>query len=174
MNSNQEEIWKDIVGYEGLYRVSNLGRVKNTITHNFLKNYLHKSGYVRINIKKLQKNNNCRLHRLIARAFIPNPENKKTVNHIDGNKQNNSIENLEWLTQKENNKHARDTGLHKCIGNYKGIIQGFDKDGKLVVNFSGSKDMEKRGYFPTKVYNVVSGKGKTYKGLVFRRLETLG
>ena len=67
-----------------------------------------------------------------------------------------------------------DTPVTLALPQAKSVMAKEIDAGKLVVNFSGSKDMEKRGYFPTKVYNVVSGKGKTYKGLVFRRLETLG
>lgn len=123
------EIWKDIKGYEGLYQISSLGRVKSYPRKYY--SYWRKT-YINYNEKILKplirsknKNNNyfyCDLyinkkskhyniHRLIAIAFIPNPDNKPCINHIDGNKQNNNISNLEWCTIEENNKHALNNGL---------------------------------------------------------------
>lgn len=109
-----EEIWKDIEGYENLYQISNKGNVKNIRTgkllsaekSNYLSVYLYKNGY-----KHFYK-----IHRLLAKAFIPNPENKPYINHIDGNKFNNNIENLEWCTAKENALHAVKTGLFDLKG----------------------------------------------------------
>jgi hypothetical protein len=180
---NIEEIWKDVEGYDGKYQISNLGRVKSfrgKINQNgkLLSPFIDSKGYRAINLASRW----YKLHRLIAMTFIPNPENKQTVNHIDGNKINNDISNLEWATQKENNKHARDTGLHTVIGNpeltgrrhccYKGDIQGFDNMGNLVVSFRGATDMKSQGYASTCVYRVINGNRKTYKGLVYRRVST--
>lgn len=99
-----EEIWKPVVGYEGLYEVSSFGRVKS-LKKNRIKNtegvY---NDYVQVGLSKKSKVLNIRLHRIVALAFIPNPENKKTVNHIDCNKINNHVSNLEWVSQKENNQ----------------------------------------------------------------------
>lgn len=99
-----EEIWKDIKGYEGLYQVSNMGRVRrngnilslNTVGHGYHSVSLSKNGIVR----------KILLHRLVAEAFIPNPENKPQVNHIDEDKTNNTLSNLEWVTAKENMSHG--------------------------------------------------------------------
>lgn len=114
-----QEIYKSIKGYEGLYEVSNLGNVKSLKKvrgralsgERLLKPHIV-NGYVMVTLCKDSKPFNASVHRLIAEAFIPNPENKETINHIDGNKQNNSIDNLEWATQRENNIHAYRTGLH--------------------------------------------------------------
>ena len=107
----EQEIWKDIVGYEGLYKVSNLGRVKslrlNKIMGTGNKRYTHLI-LVKNKVKKTYD-----VHRLVAQAFIPNPLNKEQVNHIDGNKQNNCVDNLEWTTIKENMKHAYKNNLYK-------------------------------------------------------------
>lgn len=127
-----KEVWKDIKGYQGLYQISNLGNVKSLdrkvnaknnkkrlIKGTFLKLRFNNRNY---NIVSLYKNNIQEvrfIHRLVAETFIPNPENKPEVNHIDGDKQNNKIDNLEWCTRTENNKHAWKTGLNKVSDNQK-------------------------------------------------------
>lgn len=121
------ETWKDIVGYEGLYQVSNLGGVKSLeryrtsklknqkqtkINERILRGNVCK-GYIRVILSKHGFNNAFSVHRLVATAFIPNNESKPYINHIDGNKQNNTADNLEWCTCNENIKHAYKTGLKK-------------------------------------------------------------
>ena len=103
------EIWKDIEGYEGLYQISNLGRVRSlaraTTSGKVLKQ-MKKHGYMNVCFSKNNVDKYFRVHRLVALAFIPNPENKPTVNHIDGNKANNNVSNLEWATHSENETHS--------------------------------------------------------------------
>lgn len=100
----KKEVWKSIPGYEGRYYVSNLGRVKGPLK--ILKPTISNWGYERVRItNNAGKRTTPRVHRLVAQVFIPNPENKPEVNHIDGNKLNNNVSNLEWVTASENKLH---------------------------------------------------------------------
>lgn len=117
------EVWKDIKGYEGLYQVSNFGRVKSVARKIQLKQYakettetimkldLNKRGYLYVHLCKNSKYKSYRVHRLVAEAFVENPEHKDQVNHIDRNVLNNKSSNLEWCTNVENMKHAKETGF---------------------------------------------------------------
>lgn len=114
-----KEIWKDIKGYEGLYQVSNLGNVMSWVNNSqhkrtrglILKPRISKHGYYYINIYKDGKRKTVKNHRLVATHFISNPKNLPCVNHRDGNKLNNKVSNLEWVTYSENRNHAINTGL---------------------------------------------------------------
>lgn len=146
---SMEEIWKDVAGYEGLYQVSNLGRVKSLskiiqgIGRGFPRKTKEKiltpcrtgTGYYFVN---LSNGTICMrlIHRLVAECFLDNPENKSDVNHKDGNKLNNNVLNLEWATRSENITHAFATGLSKphhnqtnkkrvIISNHKGDTNTF-------------------------------------------------
>lgn len=116
------EIWKDIKGYEGLYQVSNLGRIKSLdrkvktgIKYNeykiskskILKLNQKRNGYLSVDLSKENTVKTISVHRLVALNFIPNPENKEEVNHINAKKYDNRVENLEWVTKEENKKHAK-------------------------------------------------------------------
>lgn len=110
-----EEIWRDIPGYDGLYQVSNIGRVRSFVkwkgyeTPRIMSQNEDRKGYSRCTIK----GKFIPVHRLVAMAFIENICGKPQVNHIDGNKKSNNVENLEWATNSENQRHAVLTGLKK-------------------------------------------------------------
>ena len=108
----QQEIWKAIAECNGEYYVSNYGQVKSyKFGREVILKHWNVQGYLFIQLAKNNKKKSMSIHRLVAKAFIPNPYNKLTVNHKDGNKLNNCVDNLEWMTHSENMKHAWDTGL---------------------------------------------------------------
>lgn len=121
------EIWKDIKGYEGLYQVSNFGRIRSLDrwrnsgtggyfqTGKILKTKEDVNGYLRVSLLKNGKYQKMNVHRLIAIAFIPNENNFPIINHKDGNKLNNNISNLEWCTYSYNSKHAYDNELREKV-----------------------------------------------------------
>lgn len=111
------EFWKDVKGYESLYQISNLGNVKslkrNTTYERILKQRKNKDGYFYVKLCKEGNITTKKIHRLVAENFIPNPENKYSVNHINGIKNDNRLENLEWATASEQANHAVELGLWK-------------------------------------------------------------
>ena len=131
-----EEIWKDVIGYENKYEVSNLGRVRSCPRNTsglgradylIMKQSKDRRGYMTIGLTMNGKKSRFRVHRLVASSFIPNPEGKEFVNHIDGVKDNNILSNLEWATASENTRHAVEAGLinsnfdkykHKFVDDY--------------------------------------------------------
>lgn len=142
---NTIEEWRDVKGFEGSYQVSNLGRVRSldryveynnhgTFTKLFckgiiLKHQLDHDGYCRINFGTSRNRKTTGIHRLVAEAFIPNPDNLPCVNHIDGNKENNTVENLEWCTVEYNNHHAAAIGLrpHSIYENREAVKKSLSK-----------------------------------------------
>lgn len=106
-----KEIWIDVVGYEGLYKISNCGSVKNQ--DGSIKIQHQRKGYFSVNLYRNAKFKNKTVHRLVAIAFIPNPNNYPQVNHIDGDKLNNQHSNLEWCTPKQNTNHAINNNLRR-------------------------------------------------------------
>jgi hypothetical protein len=114
----ESDIWKDVVGYEDLFMVSNSGGVYSKRTNKKLKQHMREDGRCTIGtiIGGRKGKTVCfKVHRLVAEAFIPNPHNKPTVNHIDGNPRNNHVSNLEWATIKEQIDHAYKLGLCKQV-----------------------------------------------------------
>jgi len=132
------EIWKNIPGYEGLYQASNFGKIRGLrkTKYRIFRNKINSKGYFNIRLRdKNNKRYGYLVHRLIALTFIPNPNNKAQVNHIDGNKTNNEISNLEWVTPKENMIHC-----YKIIYSENGIkIKSQNKRFKerLILHLEG-------------------------------------
>ena len=127
-----KEVWKDIVGYEGLYQVSNLGRIKaiRNDADKILTAQKKQSGYIGCSLSKNGVVKHYKVHRLVAEAFIPNIENKPQINHINGIKTDNNVYNLEWCTARENINHSFRAGLSK------GRRDGENKLSKKVRQYS--------------------------------------
>lgn len=137
------EQWKPIPGYEGYYQVSNEGRVKTLSRYN-LKNQLLPErilkapldrGYPRVLFYKNKKRKHFSVHRLVAQAFIPNPEKKPQVNHINEDKTDNRVENLEWATSKENNNHG--TRTERQAKTRRRLIKQLTQTGEVIKIWGG-------------------------------------
>lgn len=143
-----KEIWKNIKGYEGIYQISNLGNVRNLLSYERknLKGEITEKGYIRVSLHKNGFRKVFRVHRLVAQAFIPNPLNKPQINHKDGNKLNNCVDNLEWATNKENIKHAIQNKLRaKEIRHVKPIA--YIKNGTIIKRYPSISSAAKETSF---------------------------
>ena len=142
--------WKDIVGYENEYQINQFGEIRTLKDSPKLKKYdvlkpqiSKRNGYVYQMLYKNGKEKLLRVHRLVAMAFLPNPNNLPQVNHKDGNKQNNSVDNLEWCEQSYNMKHAFKTGLEKPSEKQKAAVRKTnEKKRKRVVRTMGDEKNE--------------------------------
>lgn len=122
----------DIDGFD-LYQASSDGRIYSKRTKLFLKPKITRFGYAEITLYPGQVSK--KVHRLVAEAFIPNPDDKPQVNHIDGDKLNNHVDNLEWSTSTENNRHARERGLNTSTGNPRKEILQMDEEENVINEF---------------------------------------
>lgn len=153
--------WKDIVGYENEYQINQFGEIRTLNDSPKLKKYdvlkpqiSKRNGYVYQMLYKNGKEKLLRVHRLVAMAFLPNPNNLPQVNHKDGNKQNNSVDNLEWCEQSDNMKHAYKNGLQIPSENQRKAIINTNKlkqkkvcqikDGKIINTFSGISEASRQ------------------------------
>ena len=131
-------IWKTIEGTNGEYQVSDTGLVRATKTGRVLRPTVSRQGYERVCLFKMDRERRYRVHRLVAAAFIPNPDNLPQVNHIDGNKRNNHVSNLEWITNEDNMRHAKEHGLRAgherfCESKKKRVIATHIATGEQIV-----------------------------------------
>lgn len=161
------EIWKDITGWENLYKISNLGNVYSCKSDMILKPS-NKKGYLVVKLQNYKRKKTVPIHRLVASAFIPNPENKKEVNHIDCNKENNNVNNLEWCTRQENH-------YHKCLNGLNKTEQAVEKNKKPIILINNNKRYESMmdacrdlGLSVANVSRVCNHKLPHTKGYVFR------
>ena len=165
-----EEIWKDVVGFEGIYQVSNLGKVKSLKfgKEKYLSITKSSIGYLNTKLQLNKKNKSFLVHRLVAETFIKNEFNKPCVNHINGIKTDNRIENLEWCTHKENTEHSLKNDLIKTGCNHKQSKLSL-KDIEYIRKNYKEKDKKNGGYKLAEMFgvsrNCISNvvKNKTYR-----------
>lgn len=175
-----KEIFVDIVGFDGKYQISNIGNVKSVgryvarkgqsdlyVKERIKKCSIKNSGYKTLILYRDNIGKNKTIHRLVASAFIPNPENKKEVNHKDGNKLNNCVENLEWCTPSENQYHSHKTGLN-ISPNGEDSVNAKIKEIDVIeirrqyvkgdVNFSLRAIAKRFNLHPSTIYNIIKFK----------------
>ena len=174
------EVWRDVVGYEGLYQMSDQGRVKSLerkVRHwrggeriqkeRILKPITDHYGYQVVNLYTGGKQKMLSVHRLVCQAFHENPDNKPQVNHIDENKTNNCANNLEWCTYEENNNHGTRNersakALSKPIGQY-------TLDGELVKTWSSVSEAQRQtGFSRGNISQAANGKYKNSHGFIWK------
>jgi hypothetical protein len=166
-----KEIWKDIKGFEGLYQASNFGNIRSlpmrySPTINILKPRMGNWGYYFVTLYKENKAYQRVIHRLIAKTFIPNPENKPQTNHKNGNKLDNSVENLEWVTASENIEHAYRTGLK--WGRKKKVWQ-YLQNGRFIGLWNSPLEIEKTlGYHRSNIVACCMGHRKTAHKFIWK------
>lgn len=173
------ETWKSIKGYEGLYEVSNLGRVRSldrmvmmvnkgvlckSLRHGRILNpCLVGDGYCNVNLFKNGKGKHHLVHRLVATAFIPNPENLPEINHKDENKTNNVVSNIEWCSSQYNGSYGNRPNKYKVK------INQFDLNGNLMKQFDSVAEVAKEiGCHYTSISHAVKDK-KPFKGFYFEK-----
>lgn len=178
-----QEIWKDIEGYEGLYQVSNLGRVRSLdryIPHKryglqFRKGKLlvptkrkKTEKYLAVHLTKNQKQKTIAIHTLVATVFL-GPANGLEVNHKDENPTNNCVDNLEWTTHRNNMNH---NGLLQRIEQpKKKKVDAYDKQGNLCFSFDSVCEAGRNGFNTNAIFNNIKGKAKTSGGYIWKFAE---
>lgn len=155
------EIWRSVKDYEGLYEVSNWGRVRNILTHRMLKFEIN-AGYYRLVLVKNKIKTHKLVHRLVAQAFIPNPLNLPQVNHIDENKLNNCVENLEWCTAKYNNVYRG--RIERMVKTKSKTVYMLTLNGGLCGMWPSTQECTRNGFSGGDIIECCNGKRNQHKG----------
>ena len=167
-----KEIWKEIKGFEGRYSVSTLGNIRNDKSSRLLSPNIGNHGYRKCSWRENGIVEYFLVHRVVAKTFIPNPDGKRTVNHIDGDKLNNRVENLEWATDSEQQLHALDIGLRPPqLTGYDSkaskTIYQFDLQGNFIKEYGSTRCAEKELNKRLHISEVCNGKRKTSGGYIW-------
>lgn len=152
------ELWKDIPGYEGRYQISSNGNVRSLLKAIRLRHFVCGSGYEEVILKKNGDRKPKLIHRLVAEAFVPNPQGKREVNHKDGNKHNNDYRNLEWVTPSENIRHSYDVLSHKLTTKRVVCVE----TGEVFESITAAADSN--GLHVQLIWKCCNGKQKTTGG----------
>lgn len=161
--------WRDTYIYGEQYEVSNTGIVRNKVTGHILSPQEDKKGYLRVRLSLHDKKATAKVHRLVAMAFIPNPEGKPQVNHKDTDKHNNRVGNLEWATNSENQIHAYKTGLNYVTGRAgrkkKPVCKLNLNTGEVIGTYKSLADAgRENGLHDTNIHKVLTGERKSCGG----------
>lgn len=160
---------KEINLYGANYFIYDNGLLQNVKTNKFLKPYKSSGGYLYIKIVKNKRHHHIRLHRLVALAFIPNPDNLPCVNHKDGNKENNCVDNLEWCSYSDNIKHGYKNNLFKNPTFSPTRVIQYDLEGNFIKTWNSIKDIEKKfGVSHTAIRFCCLNKIKTCAGYIWK------
>lgn len=162
---NTMEEWKDIEGYEGLYQVSNYGRVRNSKRGIYRAFSDNGYGYYMVILCKNGKKKPFYVHRLVAEAFIPNPNNYEQINHKNENKHQNNVENLEWCSPKYNMNYG--TARERTSEKQRKIVYQYTLDGKLVKIWNGVNQCKYFGFEPSSISQCCNGIRKKHKGHIW-------
>lgn len=186
-----KEVWKDIPGYEGMYQASNTGKIKSLtrivnssygskmrITGKIKKLYQHPNGYVYVGLSKNGETRSCRVHRLIAMAFIENKSNLSDVNHKNGKKNDNRLSNLEWCSPSQNSIHAYEMKLRKSPNYWEGkfgalhnlskAVEMRSKEGVIIKTFASIREAERNtGIANQNITKCLKGKRRSAGGYVW-------
>lgn len=152
------------------YEISNMGTVRNKRNGNFLKPAIDKDGYLKVCLCENNKRIYRFVHRLVAIEFIENSQNKETINHIDGNKTNNCVENLEWATITENNRHALKTGLRN-MKNRQGSkkVAQYDMENNLIKIYPSANEAKRiTGFSQGHISECCRNEIKQYNGYIWK------
>jgi hypothetical protein len=153
-----EEVWKEFKNYEA----SNLGRVRNPRTGKLLNPSKDKYGYLYVSLYKDGIRTTGKIHRMVAEAFIPNPQGLPIVNHKDENKENNRVDNLEWCDDKYSINYGTRTEK-AAVARYKTVYQ-YTLDGQLVRMWTSPTECGMNGYIPCAIYMCCNGQRNKHKG----------
>ena len=159
------EEWKEIADFEGLYLISSFGRVKSIINNKILTPCIVRANGLVVGLMRNGKVEKRQVSRLVAAAFIPNPGNKPCVDHIDGVRFHNFVENLRWCSINENNNF--DIAIRNKT-KYDFPIEGIDENGNVCIEFQSYKDAHKTGYYRHLIKQSVDT-GKPYKCIIYRK-----
>lgn len=161
------EIWKDIPGYEGLYSISNIGRLRNDKTNRLLKPWIDKDGYLVYDLTKNKVKKHYRAHRLVAQTFIPNPNNYPLVNHKDEDKTNNKVSNLEWCTLEYNLNYG--TRTERSALKHSKSISKYNLNGNFIATYKSLTEAAKlNNLLKGHISSVALGKQKTAGGFIWK------
>lgn len=186
------EIWEDIEDFPH-YQVSNMGRIKRlkykgkvkrinkkgeevrqTYNEKILTQSIDTYGYLQVRLTKINKNKRTtiKVHKLVAKVFVSNPKNKPQVNHINEDKTDNRVENLEWATAAENNRHGTrneraGVSISQAWKNQK--IYQYDKNNHLIAIYNSIQEAKRDGYDHNEISLCLNGKSKTHKGYIWKR-----